>query len=147
MDNFQHRSSQDLEKIGPIYSTKDEKQRIIAQKILDLKIRPVLKIKVNSDIPGLDKKKVLGFRNTSYYRLFSPLSSYGKTGVRYIGHQANVSRFLVPLFVFGFYYYNCANYFLGTYYKLEHNNKEFESVYFKMQNTSTHFGEKFCLMA
>ena len=59
MNDYPHRNFQNLPKIGPVYSSKDEKQRIIAEEILNNKIKPQLKLKINMNIPGLDKKRQL----------------------------------------------------------------------------------------
>lgn len=147
MDNRQHRASQNLEKVGPIYSSKDEKQRLVAEEILNLKYKPQIFLNVNRNIQGLDKKKEIGGRNPSTLRLFSKTLGISKLGIVTFNTTPNVSRFLVPVFVGLFYYYNIANLTLGTYFKLEKNNYEIEYCYRKLGTTSTHFGEKFSLMA
>lgn len=147
MDNRQHRSSQNLEIVGPIYSSKDEKQRLISEEILNLKYKPQILLNVNRNIQGLDKKKEIGGRNPSTLRLISKTLGISKLGIVTFNTTPNVSRFLVPVFVGLFYYYNIANLTLGTYFKLEKNNYEIEYCYRKLGTTSTHFGEKFSLMA
>ncbi len=147
MDNRQHRTSQNLEKVGPIYSSKDEKQRLISEEILNLKYKPQILLNVNRNIQGLDKKKEIGGRNPSTLRLISKTLGISKLGIVTFNTTPNVSRFLVPVFVGLFYYYNIANLTLGTYFKLEKNNYEIEYCYRKLGTTSTHFGEKFSLMA
>lgn len=147
MDNRQHRASQNLDKVGPIYSSKDEKQRLIAEEILNLKYKPQILLNVNRNIQGLDKKKEIGGRNPSTLRLFSKTFGISKLGIVTFNTTPNVSRFLVPVFVGLFYYYNISNLTLGTYYKLEKNNYEIEYCYRKLGTTSTHFGEKYSLMA
>jgi hypothetical protein len=147
LDNFTYRQSQNLDKLGPVYSTKDEKQRVISENILNLKIKPTMQVNINRNIPGLDKKKKVGLRNPAYFRLYSPLSHVGKTGIRFMHTQPNIQRFIVPGFVFAFYYYTLSNYTNGTYIKMELHNYEDEFCYPKMSLTHGHFIEKFSLMA
>ena len=147
MDEYLYRPKQELDKIGPAYSSKHEKQRLIIQEILDLKIKPQLRINVNPNIVGLEKKKFLGARNPATTRWYSPLTMYGRTGLAYVSHQKNVSRFLVPFFVFFFWYYNCEDRMRTVYYDLETNNNEKEAVYMKMSTFDIYFHEKHSWMA
>ena len=50
--------NQNLKKIGPTYSTTAEKQAQIVQMIKRFEIKPELKCRINTEIPGLRKKKV-----------------------------------------------------------------------------------------
>ena len=147
MDDTQHRVSQSLEKIGPVYSTKDEKQRLIAEEVLALRFKPKLSINVNQNIQGLDKKRVIGGKNSSYLRMFYKLTGKSKNGVIYSTIHTNIAKFGVPFFVFLFYYYIASSFTLSTYYKLEKNNMEIDFCYRKLGTTSTHMGEKYSLMA
>ena len=147
MDEFLYRPMQELDKKGPIYSTKGEKQRIIAENILNLKLKPVPKYIINQNIEGLDKKKIPGSPNPAIFRRYAPLSSMGRTGIIYITNYANISRFIVPGFVFLFWYYNCEGHIRGTYYDKEWNNMERESTYLKLQTFEVHFPEKHTMMA
>ena len=106
-----------------------------------------MKININMNIEGLEKKKVFGSKNPSTLRLYAPLSMTGRKGVVYLTHYHNIARFGVPMFLALFWYYNCENYFKSTYYKLEWNNMETESTYFKLQTFTCHFSEKHTLMA
>jgi hypothetical protein len=147
MEDYLYRPKQNLEQIGPVYSTQDEKQRAIVKEILDLKIRPVMQININQNIPGLDKKKVIGMKNPATTRLWAPFAMYGRKGVKYFSHSYNISRFGVPAFTFLFYYYVAESYFRGTYYDKEFNNYENETCYFKMQTFNVHYTDKSSLMA
>lgn len=51
-----YRNMQNLPRIGQLYSTKDEKQRQIANAILEGTIKPELKLKINIKIIGLEKR-------------------------------------------------------------------------------------------
>ncbi len=53
MNDQSHRNLQNLPKIGPVYSSQDEKQRVIVEEILNFRIRPELKLKINMNIPGI----------------------------------------------------------------------------------------------
>lgn len=147
MDERLHRVSQALDKVGPVYSTKDEKQRILAEEILNLRFKPKVALNVNPNIQGLDKKKVIGFKNPSTIRLFRRASGVSKNGNIHFATYINISRFAVPVFVFAFYFYNCMSFTHATYYKLEKNNYEIEFCYRKLGTTSIHYGEKLTLMA
>lgn len=147
METFTFDQSQNLKKIGPVYSAKDEKQRVIVEQIQDFKIRPKVVVNINKNIPGLDKKKVIGSRNPATFRFFHPFSHISKRGYNFIMTAPNAQRFMVPGFVFLFYYYVLAQYINGTYIKMELHNEELEYIYPKMGLTAGHFIEKFSLMA
>lgn len=147
MDNYLHRQYQNLEQIGPVYSSKDEKQRVIAENIRNLKIKSHIEIKINRNIPGLDKKKVIGSRNPATFRLYTPLSFVSRKGVRYLWTQPNIQRFAIPLSVFAVYYYILAQYIHGTYIRNDLYNYETDYCYNKLSLHNGHFIEKFSLMA
>lgn len=146
MEDHLYRPKQELDRIGPVYSTKDEKQRVLAKEILDLKIRPELAIKVNLNIPGLDKKKVYGSKNPATFLFYKPLTMTGKKGTKFIFFTHNINRFFIPFFIVLFYWYNCESYIRGSWYDKEMNNCESESSYFKLQTFNCHFPEKSSLM-
>lgn len=147
MNEFLYRPRQELDKIGDIYSSKDEKQRVIAEEIRNLRIKPKQEILLNMNIQGLDKRKVFGGRNPATLRFYAPFITTGRTGVKYIGHYHNIARFVVPGFVVLFYYYTAENYMRAAWYDKEMNNCETETTYVKMQTFSCHFPEKHTLMA
>lgn len=147
MDEFLYRPKQELDKIGPIYSKKDEAQRLFVEDIRNLRQNITERYKFNIDIPGLDKKKTPGFKNPASLRFWAPLSSIGRRGVRYVSHHHNVARFLVPIFVVLFFYYNGEPYSRCTYFSHDCNNYETETAYFKMQTFTGNFAEKSSLMA
>jgi len=146
MNDHAHRNLQNLPKIGPVYSTQDEKQRVIAQEILDFKIRPELKLKLNMNIPGLDKKKTITPFNPETRRVFSRLSSKGKEGWNYIWLYSNISKFFMPSLAVLFLYYAGETLVSARYYETE-NNLEWESVYCKMQTLRPHYMDRWSLMA
>jgi len=80
MNQNPHRNIQKLAKIGPIYSSKDERQRLISEEILTAKIKPELKLKINMNIPGLNRKKEISPRNPETLRIVKKLGAYGKDG-------------------------------------------------------------------
>ena len=65
MNDTPHRNLQNLPKIGAIYSTVDEKQRVISEEILLQRIKPELKLKINLNIlhrgKGTDPKEIINF--------------------------------------------------------------------------------------
>jgi hypothetical protein len=101
----------------------------------------------STNITYISRLQCLKAAIESYICHISKVSPRNKIGVVTFNTTPNVSRFLVPVFVGLFYYYNIANLTLGTYFKLEKNNYEIEYCYRKLGTTSTHFGEKFSLMA
>lgn len=147
MQNYLFQAKQELDKVGPVYSNKDEKQRAIVKDILALKIKPELHINVNPNIPGLDKKKVIGSKNPAVLRFWAPMSQVGRSGIRYLNYSYNNTRFHVPVFLVLFYYYALENYSRATYFDKEWNNFETESAYLKLQTFKLHFSEKSSLMA
>lgn len=141
-----HRNSQSLEKVGPVFSTRDEEQRAITEEIIAGRIKPVQKIKLNLNIPGLDKKPYPGRPNTSYYRLIHPVSSFSRVGFGYVWINRNHTRFLAPVFCFAVYYYGGTT--LSTaIYNIEHQNFDEEKCYLKMQNYAGHYADRLTLMA
>jgi hypothetical protein len=146
MNDQAHRNYQNLPKIGPVYSTQDEKQRFIAEEIINYRIRPEMKIKINMNIPGLQKKKKISAINPETRRIFAKLSSKGKQGWVYIWLYSNVARFITPLMCVLFYYY-CGHTLVFARFYEEDNNLEYESVYTKMQSVKPYYTDKFSLMA
>lgn len=146
MNDQSYRNFQNLPKIGPVYSTKDEKQRQIAEEILNFRIRPELKLKINMNIPGLDKKKVISPFNPETRRVFSRLSSKGREGWIYIWTMTNIARFVFPSFFAIFYWYGGHTLVLQKYYETR-NNDEWEGVYCKMQTLNFHYIDRLSLMA
>ncbi len=147
MNEFLYRPQQELDKIGHVFSSKDEKQRLIAEEIRNLRLKGERNVLINQNIEGLDKKPKFTLRNPASARFFNPFFNKGRNGVVYVYHQNNISRLMVPLFLFASWYYICENYFRGQYYKLELNNNEAETCYFKIQTFSVHMPEKHTLMS
>jgi hypothetical protein len=147
MDGMVHRNYQNLPKIGPVYSSKDEKQRVIAEEVLAYRIRPELKLKLNLNIPGLERKKQISPRNPETYRFFARMSSKGKEGWYYLWLMPNISRFLVPFFCVAFLYYTGEALVSNVYYEREFNNFEWETVYPKFQSLPSHYLDRWSLMA
>ena len=147
-DDFLYRPKQELDKIGPIYSSKDEIQRTLANDIRDLKIKkPNVSVNIPMDIPGLDRKPVFGGRNAATLRMFAPWRTFGRGGGSYITHHYNVSRIVVPAFIFAYYIYDIEHFTRGTWYDKELNNMETETAYIKMQTFTVHYAEHQTLMA
>ena len=147
MDNYLHRQRQVLEQVGPVYSTKDEKQRVIAENIKNLKLKTYIEVNVNRNIQGLDKKKVIGSNNPATFRLYTPLSFVSRKGMRWMNTKPNTQRFGIPALVFGYYYYTLAQYIQGTYVRQELNNQEIDYCYNKMSLHNGHFIERYSFMA
>eukprot|EP00340_Litonotus_pictus_P008279 CAMPEP_0170518190 /NCGR_PEP_ID=MMETSP0209-20121228/3937_1 /TAXON_ID=665100 ORGANISM="Litonotus pictus, Strain P1" /NCGR_SAMPLE_ID=MMETSP0209 /ASSEMBLY_ACC=CAM_ASM_000301 /LENGTH=149 /DNA_ID=CAMNT_0010803655 /DNA_START=38 /DNA_END=487 /DNA_ORIENTATION=+ len=147
MEEFLHRPKQELDKVGPVFSPKNERQRAAAEDIRNLRVpTPAKETMINLNIPGLEKKKFPGRKNPATLRLYAPLTNFGRTGMAFVTHHNNISRFGIPFFICLFYYYQAENYIRGTYYDKELNNCETESVYFKLQTFNIHFPEKNTLM-
>lgn len=147
MNDNPHRNIQNLPRIGPVYSTKDEKQRLIAEEILAGRIKPELKLKINLNIPGLVKKKALTTRNAETFRLAARIGAYGKDGWFYIMTSSNVSRFLMPAMTFIFYFYVGSTPLMQNYQEKELLNYEFLTIYPKYQIVAPHYCDKVCYMA
>lgn len=146
MNDQAHRNYQNLPQIGPVYSTKDEKQRAIAEEILNFRIKPEMKLKINMNIPGLDKKKTITPFNPETRRVFGRLSSKGKEGWTYLWIYPNISRFFAPCMCVLFFYYMGHTLVGARFYETE-NNLEWESVYCKMQTIPSYYLDKYSLMA
>lgn len=147
MNENSHRNIQKLPRIGPVYSTKDEKQRLIAEAILQGKIKPQLKLKINMNIEGLDKKKIISARNPETRRLVTRMSAFGKDGWCYLMTSSNVSRFGIPLIVFMYYYYVAMVPIMQNYVEKEHLNYEILTLFPKYQIVAPHYHDKVVYMA
>jgi hypothetical protein len=147
MNELSHRNEQNLTKIGPIYSTKDEKQRIIAEEILNLKIKPQLKLNINMNIPGLTKKKKLSAHNPTTTRWVGHLGGVGRTGWFYVNTMPNAIRLFGPFICCLFYYYAVMPIGFQVHQHRYHLNYEFETCYAKMQTMPQPYIEKTVFMA
>lgn len=147
MNDNPHRSIQNLPKIGPVFSTKDEKQRVISEEILSLKFKPELKLRLNMNIPGLDRKKQISTRNPSTFRFFAPLSTRGKEGWVYLWTMPNITRFWTPFMCVLLLYYSGESFVTQVYGHRDVNNYEWETTYVKMQTFPSHYFERWSLMA
>jgi hypothetical protein len=147
MDSHPHRSLQQLPKIGPVYSEKDEKQRIVAQEILDFKLRPEMRLKINMNIPGLDKKKTITNANPETMRLTGRLSSKGRAGWLYVNLMTNHFRFAPLALYIMFYYFQGYRLSNAKFYEQYDNNGEWEGIYPKMQTFPGHYVDVWSFMA
>jgi len=147
MNDTPHRNLQNLPKIGPVFSTIDERQRILAEEILEQRIKPELKLKINLDIPGLERKKELTFRNVTTYRFTQKLSHYGKEGWKYIWIMPNCIKFFMPICGFMGYFYIYMRNMYQVYNGNETFNYEYETCYLKMQTQSTYYTDTITYMA
>ncbi len=146
MNDQSYRNMQNLPKIGPVFSTQDEKQRIVAEEIMNFKIKPELQLKINMSIPGLDKKNTISPFNPETRRVFSRLSSRGREGWIFIWTMPNIARFFAPFICVSFYYY-CGHTLVGMKYWETQNNREWEGVYCKYQTIPGHYMDRWSLMA
>lgn len=146
MNEQSHRNFQNLPKIGPVYTTKDEKQRQVAEEIMNFRIRPEMKLKINMNIPGLDKKKQITALNPETRRVFGRLSSKGREGWTYIWLYSNSTRFFLPFLMFAWYYY-AGHTLITAKHSESENNYEWEAAYCKMQTLRTHYMDRWSLMA
>jgi len=147
MNDYPHRNYQNLPKIGPVYSSKDEKQRVIAEEILNHKIVPELKLKINMNIPGLEKKKTISALNPETFRFSRRWSSFGKEGWKYLYTMHNIVRVMPPLGGAALFFYAVMDRTQQVYYAKEHLNQEYETCYLKMQSYPGHYADKISLMA
>lgn len=147
MNNYSYRDIQNLPRIGPVFSTQDEKQRLIADGIIEGKIKPELKLKINMNIRGLEKKKFISPKNPETFRLAARMSAFGKDGWCYFMTSSNVARFGMPLMVFGFYYYVGMTPIMQNYQEKELLNWEFLTINPKFQIVAPHYHDKVCYMA
>jgi hypothetical protein len=147
MDEVPHRNYQNLPKIGPTYSSKDEKQRIIVEEIKNYRIRPELKLRINMNIPGLDKKKKISPINVSTYRLIARASSKGREGWYYLWTMPNITRFIYPMFLYAAYFYYGYSSVYPNYYEKYKLNQEFETAYTKFQQVNPPYCDKWSMMS
>jgi hypothetical protein len=147
MNDTPHRNLQNLPKIGPVFSTIDEKQRLLSEQILDLRIKPELKLKINLAIPGLDRKKDITMKNVSTYRFTQKLSHYGKEGWKNVWIMPNSIKFLIPFCGGMFYYFVMMNRMYQVYNANETLNYEYETCYVKMQTQTTYYTDVITYMA
>lgn len=147
MNENPHRNIQNLPQIGPIYSSKDEKQRLIAEEILAGRIKPELKLKINMNIPGLEKKRTITPRNVESYRLVGKLGGIGKDGWYYVMTHANAARFILPGMGFLFYYFVQSTPVTSAYQEKVLLNYEYLTVYPKFQIVAPSYMDKTCYMA
>ena len=147
MNENPHRNIQKLPQIGPIFSSKDEKQRLIAEEILAGRIKPELKLKINMNIPGLERKKMITPRNVESYRLVGKLGGVGKDGWYYVMTHANAARFILPAMGFLFYYFVESTPIMQAYQEKELLNYEYMSIYPKFQIVANTYIDKTCYMA
>ena len=147
MNDNPHRSIQNLPKVGPIYSTIDEKQRLIAEEIIEQRIKPELKLKLNLNILGLDRKRKITSLNPETRRFTARLSHFGKEGWTYIFIMPNSIKFFYPLMGAMAVFYVYQNHMTQVYNANEAMNYEFETCYMKMQTFPGHYADKITYMA
>jgi len=147
MNENPYRNIQNLERIGPAFSSTDEKQRKIAEEILAGRIKPELKLKINMNIRGLEKKKVISPANPETFRLAAKMGAYGKDGWFYVMTSSNVSRFLLPSMTLLFYYYVGSTPIMQNWQEKELLNYEYLTIYPKYQIVTPHYSDKVCYMA
>jgi hypothetical protein len=147
MNDNPHRNYQNLKQIGPVFSSKDEKQRILSEEILKFTVKPELKLRINMNIPGLDRKKQITPLNPGSHRLFQRLSVKGKEGFVYLWTMPNIVRFFTPFICILYLYYGGETFVQQVYMAKERNNHEWMTAYPKMQSQPSHYLEKWSLMA
>jgi hypothetical protein len=147
MNELSHRNEQGLRKIGAIYSEKDEKQRIIAEEILNLKLKPQLKIGINMNIPGLTKKKTISPHNPTTRKAIFHMAGYGRAGWVYVNTMPNAIRFWAPFLMVLYYYYAVMPIGFQVHQHRHELNYEYETVYFKYQSIPAPYIEKVVFMA
>lgn len=147
MNDTPHRNLQNLPKIGPIFSAIDEKQRLLSEQILDLRIKPELKLKINMAVPGLDRKKNLTMKNVTTYRFTHPLSHYGKGGWKSVWIMPNSYKFFLPFCGGMAYYFGFMSKMYQVYNANEALNYEYETCYMKMQTQTTYYTDVVTYMA
>ena len=92
-----------MRKIGPQYSSTQEKQAQVVQLIKRFDIKPEMKTRVNLDIPGLRKKKKPFSKTPANRKLFESFSSFERNGMLNVGLSRNWVRLVfpaVPMFMF-----------------------------------------------
>lgn len=147
MNDSPHRNLQNLPKIGSVFSDKDEKQRQIAEEIMQYRIRPEMKMKINMNIKGLDKKTQITPVNPETMRWFGRISSKGRVGWVYANLMTNHFRFIPIAFYATFYYYQGYRLVSANYYDQYENNNEWEAIYMKMQTFPGHYCDIWSFMA
>ncbi len=147
MNDNPHRSLQNLPKIGPVFSDMDEKQRMISEEIMEFRLRPELRMKINMNIKGLEKKLTVTPQNPETLRLFGRLSSKGRAGWVYVNLMTNSFRFIPIALYCTFYFYQGYRLINAKYYEQYENNNEWEAIYMKMQTFPGHFCDVFSFMA
>jgi hypothetical protein len=147
MNELSHRNEQGLKKIGPIYSTKDEKQRIIAEEILNLRLKPELKLKINMNIQGLVRKKKLTPMNPTTTKWIFHMSGKGREGWLYLNTMPNMLRFWAPFCMVLYWFYAVMPVGFQVHQARHQLNYEYETCYFKMQSNPQPYIEKLVFMA
>jgi hypothetical protein len=147
MNELSHRNDQNLSKVGPIFSQKDEKQRIISEEILNLRLKPQLKLNINMNIQGLRKKNRLSAYNPPTTKWIFHVLGIGREGWSYYNTMPNAIRFWAPLVMMMFYYYAAMPVGMQVHQQRHDFNHEFETAYFKFQTISQPFIEKISFMA
>ena len=147
MNELSHRNDQSLSKIGPVFSHKDEKQRIISEEILNLRLKPQLKLNINMNIQGLRKKKSISAYNPPTTKWIFHVLGIGREGWSYYNTMPNSLRFWAPIVMMMFDYYAAMPVGLQVHQQKNELNHEFETAYFKFQTISQPYIEKFTFMA
>ena len=147
MNDSPHRNIQGLPKVGPTYSSIDEKQRILADEILKGRIRPELKTDINLFIKGLERKKIPSYKNSSTFKLITPLSSKGKQGYTSFWNHYNHSRIFIPFVLVMAIYYDLTSRLNQVYTSKVFLNHEYETCYMKLQTFPGHSTSKNSFMA
>ena len=121
---------QNLPKYGPRYSHKTAMQEEMARRVMNYELKPVMKVRINKDVPGLRKKRPFAARPVTK-RWFRPFHSWERNGLMNWFISMNWVRFAFPIAPFFYLVYMMQPVMHGNIYYQENNNFQWESIYLK----------------
>ena len=124
--------NQGLKKIGPAFSTTEDKQQQIVQMIKRYEVKPQLECHVNQNIQGLRKKQIAFGAKPSSHRYWNAWSSLERNGVMNVGLSRNHARLVLPFVPAFLLFYICQPIIHGNIYIKHYNNYQWEACYYKM---------------
>ena len=131
-EGFEDPINQGLKKLGPTYSTTDEKQQQIVQMIKRYEVKPQLECHINQNIPGLRKKKIMYGSKPSSHRWWNSWSSLERNGMLNVGISRNYTRLMFPMVPMFFFFYIGQPIIHGNIYIKHYNNFQWEAAYYKL---------------
>ena len=122
---------QKLKKIGPKWSTINEKQNQVVEMLKRGELKPEMKCRVNMDIQGLRKKSTPFAKKPNNKALWETWASFERNGMLNIGLSRNWVRLMFPFVPAFLMMYIGMPYMHGACYINHFNNFQWECVYHK----------------